>query len=76
MARDMTQAQFDRELEKRGLDGTDYTGFHLGYVRFPCGLHISRFNAGTNRRAQLAYLLDAHKRHHRHHPEYRKDGCP
>ena len=55
-ARDMTEKQFKAACIKHGFksDGC------LGYFRLPGGkgnTNVSILNAGSNRRAQLAYLL-------------------
>ena len=52
MTRDLTKEQFIKQLDKRGWKLLPY----MGYV--DCGgVNISRFNAGDNRRTQLAYLI-------------------
>jgi hypothetical protein len=50
---DMSKREFESALKRRGFK---YTGF-LGYVDVGDGLHVCPRNAGTNRRAQLAYLI-------------------
>lgn len=63
--RDMTERQFQDALKRHGM--TD-DGF-MGYVNIPISedplsfVSVCRFNAGANRRAQLAYLLAAQKQH-------------
>lgn len=59
--RDMTQAQLFDAFKKHEFK---YVGF-LGYVEVPVPngrVGISRFNAGTNHRAQLAYVLKEQER--------------
>ena len=54
--RDMTQKQFERKM--RG-DGFEREGF-MGYWKLPPphdNTAVSCWNAGSNRRAQLAYML-------------------
>ena len=54
--RDMTQKQFDNYTKKFGFR---QVGF-MGYYDLPApnsGISVSKYNAGNNRRAQLAYLL-------------------
>lgn len=55
--RDMSEQQFREALARHNMK---YVGF-MGYVEM--GIEgqrtsVCRFNAGTNRRAQLAYLLE------------------
>jgi hypothetical protein len=56
-SRDMSKAQFDKELAKRGWTREGF----LGYVRMPLpgggAINISRLNAGPRLRSQLAYLI-------------------
>lgn len=62
-SRDMTKAQFDKELAKRGWTREGF----LGYVRMPLpgggAVNISRLNAGPRLRTQLAYLIAAYEKH-------------
>jgi hypothetical protein len=54
--RDLTQAQFDAKVKRHGFKPQGF----LGYYALPAPYdyrHVSIYNAGTNRRAQLAYLL-------------------
>ena len=55
-ARDMTRKQFKEACKKYGFKSDGF----LGYFRLPGGkgsTSVSILNAGSNRRAQLAYLL-------------------
>lgn len=52
MKRDMTQAQFDAAIERNGIKRE-----WLGYYAVNTRLRVYAANAGTNRRAQLAYLI-------------------
>lgn len=55
----MTAAQFDRKLREHGMERTGFMGY-VTVWRGPdgrCSTHVYPGNAGTNRRAQLAYLL-------------------
>ena len=52
MGRDMSEAQFVREIEKRGMRRS-----FGGYVQVTRTTSIYRFNAGGRRRDQLAYLI-------------------
>lgn len=55
--RDMTQKQFDEACKRYGFEST---GGFMGYYKLapPCdNVHVSILNAGSNRRAQLAYLI-------------------
>ena len=58
--RDLTNAQFKKVLARQGM--AIQPG---GYVSVEStdgyGLNVYRFNAGDNRRAQLAYLIDMRK---------------
>lgn len=59
--RDMTQAQFRDALKRHGMTPGGFMG-HVdvgipGHKLYVCGL-----NAGSNRRAQLAYLLTEKER--------------
>ena len=58
MARDMTRKQFDDACQRHGFE-RDF----LGYYRVGGGLHIYAGNAGSNRRAQLAYLIREKEKH-------------
>ena len=51
--KDMTKRQFRTALNRRGFGSFEF----FGYVRCPSGVHVCRFNAGDNRREQLAYLI-------------------
>jgi hypothetical protein len=53
--RDMTKQQFDAACERHGFKAESF----MGYYRLNTTQHIavSIWNAGANRRAQLAYLL-------------------
>lgn len=60
--RDMTRAQFLAALERHGMRPEGF----LGYVDLGIPGHliaVSRFNAGKNRRAQLAYLLRSREKY-------------
>ena len=64
MARDLTAAQFCMALGRHGFESTGF----MGYVRLaPPFAHVSvcSFNAGTNRRARLAYLIERQAEHER-----------
>lgn len=51
--RDLTKAQFDAACKRRGFTATGFLGYYdIGY-----GTSVSVHNAGTNRRARLAYLI-------------------
>lgn len=50
--RDMTKAQFDAALQRAGIVRSFF-----GYYELPGKLHVYAANAGSRRRAQLAYLL-------------------
>ena len=52
-ARDMSQAQFDQECKKLGFEPEGF----WGYYKVVGGWRVSILNAGTRRRAQLAYLI-------------------
>lgn len=59
--RDMTQRQFAEALARHGMREQGI----MGYVDVGIpghSLHVSKFNAGDNRRAQLAYLLRSKER--------------
>jgi hypothetical protein len=60
MSRDMSQAQFDRECEKRGFRRYGIVG--LGYYDVGNGTSVSVHNAGPRRRDRLAYLIEQAKR--------------
>jgi hypothetical protein len=71
--RDMTTAAFDAALKKHGMERTGF----MGYVTVWRGEHggqsaVYPGNAGSNRRAQLAYLLRAKDQAEREHEELRK----
>ena len=54
--RDMSKAQFDSYIKKYGFKPTGF----MGYYSLPKpneSMQVSVYNAGTNRRAQLAYLV-------------------
>ena len=51
--RDMTNKQFLAACQRRGFR---FQGF-MGYVTVARGVSVSILNAGPNRRAQLAYLI-------------------
>ena len=53
MTRDLTQKQFDKKLTQYGMKKQPF----MGYVDIGNNIHVSRWNAGDNRRAQLAYLI-------------------
>ena len=56
-SRDMTQKQFEAALKRRGIVPSPYD-FGLGYMQCsPLTVNVSRFNGGTTRRGQLAYLI-------------------
>jgi len=59
--RDMTQQQFREALKRHGMTEMGF----MGYVNINIPGHhleVSKLNAGTNRRAQLAYLLKCRER--------------
>ena len=61
MIRDITDHQFKKAIERRGMK---FAGF-MGYVEMGIEGHrisVCRFNAGNNLRAQLAYLIKAQER--------------
>lgn len=53
MSRDMTQKQFDDACNRRGFKPAGF----MGYYDIGHGRHVSALNAGSNRRNQLAYLI-------------------
>ena len=53
---DLTTKQFAAALAKYGMRDNDGP---LGYVRVNDTLSVCKYNAGSSRRAQLAYLLRA-----------------
>ena len=56
---DMSEAQFLRELDKRGWKETGF----MGYVKMDdVGASVCRLNAGERLRTQLAYLIQQHRR--------------
>lgn len=56
--RDMTVKQFRAALKARGMKETGVMGYVTGPEEGPTkGLHVCKYNAGGNRRAQLAYLI-------------------
>ncbi len=57
MSRDMTRPQFEAALKRYGMEHDTGPLAMAGYVRILPNVSVSRANAGTNRRAQLAYLL-------------------
>ncbi len=61
--RDMTQAQFLAALKRHGWSEAGF----MGYVNMPLpgggSMNVSKLNAGSRRRDQLAYLLKARERH-------------
>lgn len=57
--RDMTQAQFDWECDKRNFRPQGFLGF---YSLPDVSLCVSIENAGSRRRSQLAYLIDEHRK--------------
>jgi hypothetical protein len=60
--RDLTQAQFDAYVKKFGFEPTGF----MGYYSLPKPnnhTQVSKFNAGDNRRAHLAYLIAQAKRY-------------
>lgn len=59
--KDMTVKQFCDALKRHGMTLTGV----LGYVEVGEGLAVSRFNAGYNRRRQLAYLLQEQEEHYK-----------
>lgn len=50
--RDLTKAQFAAKVKQHGMKFS-----LMGYVEVTDRCTVYRFNAGENRRAQLAYLL-------------------
>lgn len=68
MARDMTQAQFKAALAKHGMTMVGWGGYVTVRRTYredgsqKSALNVCRLNAGTNLRAQLAYLLRAKDR--------------
>lgn len=52
--RDMSQKQFDEALKRRGMEP-----WYLGYVQLSSeeNFCVNKFNGGTTRREQLAYLI-------------------
>ena len=60
--RDMTEKQFKAALQRNGLRPAGF----MGYVEMTIAdgtingqvISVSKFNAGMNRRTQLAYLLE------------------
>lgn len=59
MSRDMTKAQFERELARHGMKRELFGFVDVG------GVYVYAANAGDNRRAQLAYLLRQQEKHER-----------
>lgn len=53
MSRDMTKKQFDDACNRRGFKPAGF----MGYYDIGHGRHVSALNAGSNRRNQLAYLI-------------------
>jgi len=52
--RDMSQKQFEKALERRGMEQ-----WYFGYVRLKGeeSCCVNKLNGGTTRRQQLAYLI-------------------
>jgi hypothetical protein len=64
--RDLSETQLRAKLEKLGFKPNGFMGYYS--LPSPCAaISISKFNAGSNRRAQLAYLV-------REFNKYKKDG--
>ncbi len=59
MARDLTQKQFDEACERHGFRSVGV----MGYFQVTPSVSVSAYNAGTNRRAQLAYLIKQQAKH-------------
>jgi len=56
MTRDMSKRQFDEAAKRNGFTPEGFMGYYeLGVEGHRC--FVSIFNAGSNRRARLAYLL-------------------
>lgn len=71
MARDMTQKQFDAALARYGMRDEGFAGYVN--INVPCcHVMVSKLNAGTNRRAQLAYLL---RKRDEHISTCKRDAC-
>lgn len=52
MPKDLTEKQFLAACNRRGIARKGF-----GYYNVGNGLNVYRWNAGNNRRAQLAYLI-------------------
>ncbi len=52
--RDMTQKEFYRACQRHGFTPEGF----MGYYRLAGGTCVSVYNAGANRRARLAYLIE------------------
>lgn len=57
--RDMTLAQFEKQVESLGFKPEGFFGYYKVPNTNTC---VSVYNAGQNRRAQLAYLIREGKR--------------
>jgi hypothetical protein len=51
--RDMSKRQFDEACKRYNFIPEGF----MGYYKLPSGVNVSILNAGDNRRAQLAYLI-------------------
>ena len=58
MTRDMTQQQFDRECARYGFTPEGFMGYYHILLSAGQAVNVSVWNAGPNRRARLAYLLE------------------
>lgn len=57
--RDLTKAQFAKQLEKRGMIPE-----LMGYINIGNGRCVYRFNGGDKLRSQLAYLIKEQRSNH------------
>ena len=57
-SRDMSQKQFEAECKRLGFKEDGF----MGYYDIGSGRHVSIYNAGKRRRAQLAYLIQQRDR--------------
>jgi hypothetical protein len=64
--RDISERQFREALQRHGMVSIGFMGY-VGIAPAPNQQRhcVSRWNAGTNRRAQLAYLLSEQAKHDR-----------
>jgi len=66
--RDITKTQFKVACERRGFKSSGF----LGYYDIGHGTSVSVLNAGDNRRARLAYLIQEHDKAER---RCESEGC-